>query len=319
MILPRTRLVLPTVYDECLSYYEQLRKLTECIKALAEDLESGENDILDNAKKYTDSKFSKVENDFTDFKTYVDLQNKTFYDSVNQKLAENKNLLDSEIKEMQKEIKSFIDFINLEVANLNGSISDLYMQIVNIKSDENRRFDEIEKRLLKIIEDSISAKNGNYIIVRNPITGKVEKLNDVLQQFYNFYIVIGGITAKQYDDMEIEALEFDNEKITASQFDTKAYFLFFDRVKLNPIYQTITAVKKGLENKLLVVENKSYMLSPFDGIKTLVSDVVQKLSNFHKNFLSASEYDAKNLTASDYDNMQLTAYNYDWNAKNLIN
>lgn len=319
MILPRTRLVLPTVYDECLSYYEQLRKLTECIKALAEDLESGENDILDNAKKYTDSKFSKVENDFTDFKVYVELQNKTFYDSVNQKLAENKNLLDSQIQEIRAEINYFMDLVHLEFVRLDKSVNDLYIGIVKINESEKKRFDEIEKRLLKIIENSISAKNGNYIIVRNPITGKIEKLNDVLQQFYNFYIVIGGITAKQYDDMEIRALEFDNEKITASQFDTKAYFLFFDRVKLNPVYQTITAVKKGLENKLLVVENKSYMLSPFDGIKTLISDVVQKLSNFHKNYLSASEYDAKNLTASEYDNMQLTAYNYDWNAKNLIN
>lgn len=319
MILPRTRLVLPTVYDECLSYYEQLKKLTECVKALAEDLESGESGILDNAKSYTDSKISKVENDFSEFKQYIELQNKAFYDSVNQKLTENKNLLDSEILEMRTEIKSFIDFVNMEVAGLNGSISDLYVKIVNINSNEEKRFDEIEKRLLKIIEDSMSSKSGNFIYVSNPITGKVEKLNNVLQQFYNFSIVIGGITARQYDDMEIKALEFDNEKITASQFDTKAYFLFFDRIKLNPVYRTITAVKNGLESKLLVVENKSYMLSPFTGLKTLVSDVVQKLSNFHKAFLSANEYDAKNLTASEYDSLKLSAYDYDWNAKNLIN
>lgn len=318
MILARTRLVLPTVYDECLSYYEQLRRLVDCIKALAEDLEDVNTDILDEARKYTDSKISKVENDLTDFKTFVDSQNKAFYDSVNKKLLENEKLLDSEIKEMQKEIKGFIDFVNLEVANLNTSISDLYMQIVSIKADESRRFEEIEKRLLKIIKDSMSTKNGNYIFVRNPITGKVEKLNGVLQQFYNYYIVVGGITSKQYDDMKITALEFDNEQITASLFDTKAYFLFFDRIKLNPIYQRITAVKKGLENKLVVVENKSYMMSPFTGIKTLVSDVVQKLSNLHKNFLSASEYDATNLTASEYDTKKLTAYNYDWDAKNLI-
>lgn len=57
------------------------------------------------------------------------------------------------------------------------------------------------------------------------------------------------------------------------------------------------------------------MLSPFSGLKTLVSDVVQKLSNLHKNFLSANEYDSKNLTAENYDDLALTAYNYDWNAK----
>ena len=319
MILPRTRLVLPAVYDECLSYYEQLRRLVKCIQALAEDLEGTDTDILKNANAYTDSQIAKVNSDFSAFKEFIETENRMFYDSINQKLTENKKLVDSEISEMQNEIKSFIDLVNLEKTELNNSISDLYLKISEIQTNEKERFDEIEKRLLKIIENSLATKSGNYIFVVNPITGKVEKLNNVLEQFYNFFIVLGSITARQYDDMEITAIEFDNEKITASQFDVKAYFLFFDRIKLSPVYRTITAVKNNLENKLLVVENKSYMLSPFSGLKTLVSDVVQKLSNLHKNFLSASEYDAKNLTAKNYDDLALTAYNYDWNAKNLIN
>lgn len=319
MILPRTRLVLPSVYDECLSYYEQLRRLIKCIQALAEDLESTDTDVLKKANAYTDSQIAKVNNDFTTFKEFIESENKKFYDSINQKLSENKKLVDFEISEMQNEIKSFIDLINLEKTELNNSISDLYLKISEIQTNEEQRFDEIEKRLLKIIENSLATKSGNYIFVVNPITGKVEKLNNVLEQFYNLFIVLGGITARQYDDMEIKAIEFDNEKITASQFDVKAYFLFFDRIKLSPVYRTITAVKNNLENKLLVVENKSYMLSPFSGLKTLVSDVVQKLSNLHKNFLSAGEYDDRNLTAKNYDDLALSAYNYDWNAKNLIN
>lgn len=319
MILPRTRLVLPTVYDECLSYYEQLRKLVKCVQALAEDLEDTDSDILEKANEYTDSQITKVNSDFSTFKEFIESENKMFYDSINQKLAENKKLVDSEITEMQNEIKSFIDLVNLEKTELNNSISDLYLKISEIQTNEKQRFDEIEKRLLKIIENSLATKSGNYIFVINPITGKVEKLNNVLEQFYNFFIVLGGITARQYDDMKITAIKFDNEKITASQFDVKAYFLFFDRIKLSPVYRKITAVKNNLENKLLVVENKSYMLSPFSGLKTLVSDVVQKLSNLHKNFLSANEYDDKNLTARNYDDLALSAYNYDWNAKNLIN
>lgn len=62
----------------------------------------------------------------------------------------------------------------------------------------------------------------------------------------------------------------------------------------------------------------SYVISPFSGELVTFQQAINELANFHKNGLTAIDYDNLNLTAKTYDDKNLTAFDYDFNGKNLL-
>ena len=51
----------------------------------------------------------------------------------------------------------------------------------------------------------------------SPFTGEYRKVKDVVMDLAHFHM--DGLTAKEYDDLELEAEEYDNKQITAFDFD----------------------------------------------------------------------------------------------------
>ena len=62
MVIGNIRKVLPLVYDECLSYYEQLKYVIDNLNKLIDYVETLENKNIEESKKYTDSKIKELLN-----------------------------------------------------------------------------------------------------------------------------------------------------------------------------------------------------------------------------------------------------------------
>ena len=104
---------------------------------------------------------------------------------------------------------------------------------------------------------------------------------------------IWSLTAQQYDSLNLSAAEYDALDLTAREYDTMGY-------------------------KLLYKDPNYYMLSPFTGELTHITEIIETLAMFHMDGLTADEYDTKDLTAEAYDTLNITAYNFDWFGKQLI-
>lgn len=129
--------------------------------------------------------------------------------------------------------------------------------------------------------------------VINPINGKYEDINKVLSELYQSIQLSFGITAKEYDKLQLTAQEYDRMMISAIDYSTKAYFIFWE-------------LRQGL------------MRSPFTGLMTNYKNVIYKLADLHKCGFTAKQYDALEITAKDFDAWAITAFNYDWYGRKMI-
>ena len=111
---------------------------------------------------------------------------------------------------------------------------------------------------------------------------------------YDYYRV-EGLTAQQYDALELAAEEYDEQRLTAYEYD------FYSARKLE-------------------IDERFYMFDPFNGSIKLISSVVYELTELHKgdSAFNAEQYDALEVTAGRYDEQELSAYSYDWQGKLLL-
>ena len=105
---------------------------------------------------------------------------------------------------------------------------------------------------------------------------------------------IWGLTAQQYDSLELTASEYDALGLSAIEYDTLGY-------------------------KILFKDPDLYMINPFTGTYDPIKTVIEYLAGLHKaETYTATEYDALELDADTYDGYEVTAYNYDWFGKLYI-
>ena len=148
---PICHVVLPTVYDDALSYYEQICKYAEKLNEVIELCNSLSDEILQQAYAYTDSKIAET------------------FEEVNRKIAE--------LEQLIRDTTEYFDLLVEEtVRRFNQLIDDLqsqynrFTQYVNAQLDEqNRKIDTVNQRL----DDSVTA-------LRNEMDLKIQLNNEYL-------------------------------------------------------------------------------------------------------------------------------------------
>lgn len=148
---------------------------------------------LDNEIKKVDEKYSgiyetveKLENDFNTFKTEV------------LSIIENfkTDILNSVNIELDKQYNKVLTLLNqYQIV--------FYAYIDSKISEVNTRIDDIE----------IGAIN-----IYNPLTGKIEPIQNVIDDIYNS-LRYNAITCNEYDNLELTATTYDGYMITAQNFD----------------------------------------------------------------------------------------------------
>ena len=182
--------------------------------------------------------------------------------------------------EVQAEINRLLGIINQAIDNLNATL----------EANNQFIFNYVETRLDEFIS---MIPDYEHIYVYNPYRGEVTLLQQAINDLYSV-AAIWGLTAAQYDSLELTAEEYDNLGLSALEYDTLGY-------------------------KLLYKDPDNYMINPFTGTYDPIKTVIEYLAGLHKaESFTATEYDALELDADTYDAYECTAYNYDWFGKLYI-
>ena len=237
--------VLPTIYDDSLSYYEVLCKLTYTI----------------------DQVIKKLDTDYNEFYAYVD--KKTL-----EALQNSKSYTDSEIDKLE--------------SHLNESI----VMLIQMTNNSNEYIKEwVNEQIAFLIE--WVAKHGDNVLVTNPITGELDSIQNVLNEYYNVFNC-NALTCIEYDSLGLTCQDYDNKELTVIMYDYYA-------------------------KKYLWYNGDLIMFHPVTGVKTCYKNVVDFLIDQHKeDCLTCNGYNEKELTTSGYDSFNLTTYDYDWHSTILL-
>ena len=182
--------------------------------------------------------------------------------------------------EVQAEVNRLLGIINQAIDNLNATL----------EANNQFIFNYVEDRLDEFID---MIPDYEHIYVYNPYRGEVTLLQQAINDLYSV-AAIWGLTAAQYDSLELTASEYDNLGLSAIEYDTLGY-------------------------KLLYKDPDLYMINPFTGEYDPIKTVINYLAGLHKaESYTAIEYDALELDADTYDAFECTAYNYDWFGKLYI-
>ena len=182
--------------------------------------------------------------------------------------------------EVQAEVNRLLGIINQAIEQLNSTL----------EANNQFIFNYVETRLDEFIS---MIPDYEHIYVYNPYRGEVTLLQQAINDLYSI-AAIWGLTAQQYDSLELSASEYDGLGLTAIEYDTLGY-------------------------KLLYKDPDLYMINPFTGEYDPVKTVINYLAGLHKaESFTATEYDALELDADTYDAFECTAYNYDWFGKLYI-
>lgn len=179
------------------------------------------------------------------------------------------------------ELKSSVE---LEIARMKSEILDLQYELAREIADVR---EETREYIDNKFDDFIAhLPDYEHLIVRNPVTGTQTTVQVALDSLYDLFN-IDGITAGEYDSLELTAGEFDALEISAGEYDKHAYTI------------------------LGYPDPRYYMRSPFTGEVVPVKDVVMSLWGLHNQGIAAGDFDALDMTAGEFDALELQAYYYD--------
>lgn len=216
--------------------------------------------------------------------------------------AETKATITAEVNRLERLVNEAIANLEAEFNRLlievRTKINDLETQIQLAIINLNNTLDANNEYMMRWVENRLqdfinSLPEILTVEVYNPYRGMVTDIQQAINDIYSIACVY-GLTAEQYDSLQLTAQEYDLKALTAMEYDQYGYKL------------------------LNYPDPDLYMYSPFTGEVVLVKDVVMDLAHLHMGGVTAEVYDLKELTADEYDALELTAFNYDWFGDQLL-
>lgn len=256
-----------------------------------------------------------LENEINTFETHVRSEFERLKADIDADFAEQKAEMDAALAETQAEVRAQIELLTTEVrdaiAGLDTQFANLTREIrselVQVKLEVNQALATLDQRILdnnEFLFDYVENRLDQFIHdfpeligiqVFNPMRGQYTDLQTAIDDLYDMACVY-GLTAIQFDTLDLTAGEFDDYDLTAREFDQYGY------------------------NLLGYPDPRYYMFDPFTGEKNLVKNVVQKLAALHTDAdsVNVTEFEALDLTAEEFDATDITAFNFDWYSKTIL-
>ena len=242
---------------------------------------------------------------------YIATEIETFEQSVNNEFARLKTQLEAEFAALKADVAHELQVTKEEIENdFNQAIAEFTADYEALKASVESEIQTLRIEFAQLsnwlatqvgvinenVIDLVNAKLQEFInnlpdyenlIVYNPVEGRQTNVQTAINDLY-VHFNIYGITARQYDSLNLTAEKFDALNIDAITYDSEAYVV------------------------LGYPDTRYYMRDPFTGLISKVQVVILELANLHKEALTAAEYDALDIDADSYDAMELTAYFFDW-------
>ena len=279
-------------------YESDLRELISMYKKVIGDYDELVSKIeeLNNWKIEHQAEYNQLvlqmenlQSEMSDFEIKI---NKDFADldaEIQHKFDDLSNEIDAKLNNALTEFTRLYNILKTEIesefASMKIEIAKAIVDLKNLIAANNEYiFEEVSRRFDEFIENLPDYEN---LIIYNPVRGEQTNVQQAILDLYDEFRIY-GITATQYDSLQLTASHYDSLGLYAIEYDRMAY-------------------------KLLDYPDPTYsMRDPFDGQFVKCQVVIYKLAELHRDCLTAAEYDALELTAYEYDALELTAYLYDW-------
>ena len=271
---------------ELISMYKKLVKEYDDILEQLNELKTNIGSIVD---EYLDADLGAfkaelltiINNEITELENEIREEQKKLEDDM----IKFKNDISSTVEQLRTDMDNFETKVNDRVQMISNQIAQVYIEMANYKHEMAELFELQKNELTLYIQEHVAQITRLY--VTNPFTGEYEDVQDVLYDIAKYVTQSYGLTAQEYDDLQLRASEYDAKRITAQNYSSRGILLFFKELYLK-------------------------MRSPFTGLMDYYDNIIYQLSNLHRGAYTAQEYDNLLFTADDYDALQLSAYKYDW-------
>ena len=188
--------VIPLAFDESLSYLEMLCGMLKKVNETIDEVNRLSN-IVDNIDVNFDEINSKI-------------------DTINNEITtinDNYNTLSNKVDENTNNITQLNDRITNEINELNSTLREL----INTNYDTLKNYVDAQDFILNEKIDNIQI---GAINVYDPTTGLLSPLQIVINNLYTISNK-DGLTASEFDTLELTASGFDAYQITAYEFDSQ--------------------------------------------------------------------------------------------------
>ena len=196
-----------------------------------------------------------------------------------------KNDISSTVEQLRIDINDFEAKVSYRVQTIANQIAQVYIDMAEYNHEMAELFELQKNELILYIQEHVAQITRLY--VTNPFTGAYEDIQDVLNDIAKYVTQSYGLTAQEYDELQLRASEYDAKRITAQNYSSRGILLFFKELYLK-------------------------MRSPFTGFMDYYDKIIYQLADLHRGAYTAEEYDKLLLTADSYDGLGITAYKYDW-------
>ncbi len=308
--------ILPLVYDESLSYYETLckvsNKLNETIEATNQL-----NENVDSFSSAINSLNSRVTQIATEMNTFeanltarfneleARLNNEvdTRLDAVDAKMDELDHKVDLAIASIDIAKREMKDYIESEIETLtrlvNNSIADaLHILDQRMKDFEFSMQVYIKAQLQAYLDQIPEIEN---VIVFDPVEGKLAPIQDVIDHLY-WDTHVNALDCFEFDHLGLTCEQLDNfmvhsipRGLSVWEWMNKARLWVWTDPKIK--MREYTTGKHVLTRRNVDINN---MLLKYSGTYT------------------AKEFDSLNEVVSDFDALEVTAYNFDWHSNTTV-
>lgn len=199
--------------------------------------------------------------------------------------ADVKREVDEALAQFTAEFNAIKAQIEAELVSMKRQINDLAYELeVAIGAFREEMVSYIDERFDLFLQN---LPDYEHLMVYNPIRGIQTTVQVAINDLYsatNFW----GLTAREFDSLELTCEEFEAYELTCHEFDTLGYKL------------------------LEYPDPDTHMRDPFTGLIAPIKDVIMELYGLHMGALTASEFEALDLTCEEFDAKEVTAFEFDF-------
>lgn len=312
--------VLPLVYDEALSYWQQIimlyGKINEVLKIvqnISADYESADIEVLKKAKAYADSITAKLQSDFTSLSIQINHQ-------INELQNEMFQFTDQQKEDLQAGLEEIQNNVDYQLNTIHNSLAALWIAMNYLFYQQDDYMQKIYIALKQYIDETVAYTTGAKIMVINPILGSVTSLNKALDDVLNYIAHIGSITMLQYDKMHLTMNEYESYQVTFIDYSLKGYFIFFERLALMDFSNHVNEQLLEMSTQITNIDNKvkksTTLMNPYslrtDSVKSIIPYLVdQTAPTFYEYNTSQIEYNYYNkqkIKPQEYRKMGAALY-----------
>lgn len=253
---PYCQHVLPLVYDDSLSYYEVLCKITSKI-----------NEIIEAYATSEDKMKEIVTAAIAEFKLYVDEEN---------------------LKQDENARKKY-DEINEDILKLSIKINENFAQTLKIIEEKNLVLKIWVANEINALKDWIEDFAIGKIYIFNPLKGETTLIQTAVNDIYQ-HMRYGALTAYEYDRLNLSAGNYTKYAINAITFDCNAKNIFRTAaIGVFNTYGLFQTLACSLSCILDRTKNDSLNAGEYDALELSAESYAEKnMDAYEYDFLSKS-------------------------------